>query len=193
MIDADYKANGGAAMPFMSFVTRCCKRPGPLKRCIESVKKQTSQDYEHVFLIDEIGKGYAYANAQFWLHRNKVTGKFVFLLDDDDYVIEPDFIKDIKDIVNRYAPDVIMVKMQTEAHIFPMNNVWQKKPISGSIGTSCFVISNAIYQRHIKSFSQNCGGDYHFIKEVFKHGYKIFWFDKVITRIDAAHRTHMKK
>ena len=181
------------APPFMSFVTRCCKRPGPLKRCVASVKKQTSQDYEHVFLVDNIGRGYAYANSLFYLHREKVKGEFVFLLDDDDYVTEPNFISHIKAIVIGESPDVIMVKMQTEAHIFPLKNVWKKVPISGSIGTSCFVVSNKVYQRHIKAFWQNCGGDYHFIKEVFKHNYKVFWFDKIITRIDAAHRTHMVK
>lgn len=180
-------------MPFMSFVTRCCNRVQPLERCIKSVNKQTSQDFEHIFLVDDTGKGYAYANAQFFRHKEKVTGDFVFLLDDDDYLIEPNFIKYIKDIVIRSSPDVIMVKMQTEAHIFPMKNVWKKKPISGSIGTSCFVVSNKVYQRHIKAFAQSCGGDYHFIKEVFNHNYKIYWFNKIVARIDAAHRTHMKK
>jgi len=177
----------------MSFVTRSCNRPDALKRCCASINNQTDKDFEHVLLVDTVRRGYHFANKQFYVNRHRVTGDYVYLLDDDDYLIEPNFIKYIKNIVTSNSPDVIMVKMQTEANIFPLPDVWKKRPICGSIGTSCFCVSNKVFQLHIKAFTQTCGGDCHFIKEVFKHGYKIFWFDKIIARIDAAHRTHMKK
>lgn len=179
-------------MPFMTFVTRCCNRPGPLKRNRDSVSNQSDKDYDHVFITDNIGRGISWANQQFYVNRHLVTGDFVYLLDDDDYLVYPDFIKSIKQIVSSQSPDVIMVKMQTEAHIFPKDDVWRKRIIMGSIGTSCFCVSNKVYQLHIKAFGRTSCGDYHFIKEVFNSGYKIYWLDKIISHIDAKHRSSPK-
>lgn len=180
-------------MPFMTFVTRCCNRPKALKRCRASVALQSDKDYDHILLIDDIGRGYHFANKQFYANRQRVTGDYVFLLDDDDYLVYSDFIKSIKQIVNTHSPDVIMLKMQTQAHIFPTPDVWRKKPILGSIGTSCFCVANPVYQKHIKAFGTRSCGDINFIRSVFKDTYKIYWFDKIIARIDAAHRSSHKQ
>ncbi len=180
-------------MPFMSFVTRCCKRPEPLERCRASVLQQSDKDFEHILIFDEVGRGISWANQQFYVNRQRVKGDYVYLLDDDDYLIEPNFISLIKQIVARESPDVIMVKMQTEAHIFPTPDVWRKKPILGSIGTSCFCVSNPVYQKHIKEFGRRSCGDIAFIRSVFNDAYKIYWFDKIISRIDAAHRSAHKQ
>lgn len=177
----------------MSFVTRCCNRPRALKRNRASIRQQSDKDYTHILIIDDIGRGRLWANQQFYINRHRVTGDYVFLLDDDDYLVYIDFIKAIRQIVKTQAPDVIMVKMQTHAHIFPKPDVWKKHIIMGSIGTSCFCISNQVYQRHIKAFGRTSCGDYHFIKEVFNHNYKIYWFDKIVARIDATHRATRKQ
>lgn len=180
-------------MPFMSFVTRCCNRPAPLTRNRLSIADQSDKDYEHILIFDDVGRGRFWANNQFYVNRHRVTGSFVYLLDDDDYLVYNDFIKSIKRIVIAHSPDVIMVKMQTDAHIFPKEDVWRKHIIMGSIGTSCFCVSNKVYQLHIKSFGRSSCGDYHFIKDVFTSGYKIYWFDKIIARIDASHRESNKQ
>ena len=177
----------------MTIVTRSYNRPDALHRNRTSVRNQSDKDYEHIFILDYIGRGRLWANQQFYTNRHRVTGDYVFLLDDDDYLIEPDFIRYIKQIVNTHAPEVIMVKMQTHAHIFPKPDVWQKHIIMGSIGTSCFCVSNQVYQRHIKAFGRTSCGDYHFIKEVFNHNYKIYWLDKIVARIDATHREKPKQ
>lgn len=176
-------------MPFLTFVTRTFNRPGPLKRNRDSLLQQSDKDYDHVIIVDNFGRGRHWANKQFYAHRHRITGDYVFLLDDDDYLVYTDFCKAIRQIVRTHAPDVIMVKMQTQAHIFPTPDVWQKHIIMGSIGTSCFCVSNQIFQRHIEAFGRTSCGDYHFIKEVFNYNYKIYWFDKIVARIDAAHRS----
>lgn len=180
-------------MPFLTIVTRTCNRPKALKRNRASVARQSDKDYEHIFLVDQTRHGKLWANQQFYLHRHRVTGDYVFLLDDDDYLVYIDFIKSIRQIVRTHTPHVIMVKMQTHAHIFPKPDVWKKHIIMGSIGTSCFCVSNPVYQRHIKAFGRTSCGDYHFIKEVFNHNYKIYWFDKVVAYVDAIHRQNPKQ
>lgn len=179
-------------MPFITFVTRCHKRPLLLKQCQDSVSMQSDKDYEHIFIVDDIGHNRLWCNQQFHVNRHRVTGDYVYLIDDDDRLIYKDFVKHLKQIVAAHSPDVIMVRVKTDAHIFPMPDVWQRQPIMGSIGGGCSCVSNKVFQLHIHAFGTTSCGDYHFIKDVFKCGYKVHWFDKIVAYNRDAHR-HSKK
>ena len=180
-------------MPFITFVTRSHKRPELLKRNQHSIYSQSDKDYEHCLIIDTIGHNRLWCNQQFYENRHRFKGQYVYNIDDDDYLIYPDFIKDLKNIAKLHSPDVILFRVQTDAHIFPLPDCWKKKIIMGSIGGACFCVTNEVYQRHIHAFGKTSCGDYHFIKEVFKHGYKHYWFDKIVTFTPDAHRSTVIK
>ena len=43
--------------PFLSVVTRCYKRPDMLNENKASLRGQTDQDYEQLFIVDDVGRG----------------------------------------------------------------------------------------------------------------------------------------
>jgi hypothetical protein len=176
------------AEPFMSFVTRVCKRPIQLLRCLESISCQTDQDFENVLLVDSVGVGVNKANEFFYEHRYRVRGQWVYMLDDDDMMIDNDFIAAIKQTVDDYNPDIIMVKASHMGMILPDALVWGKKPVGSHIGTPAFVVRNDIWREHIKEFGgHGYAGDFTFGLELFKHDYKIYWLDRVVCSVPFQH------
>ena len=92
--------------PFLSIVTRCCRRPVQLTRCIESVVNQTCHDIEQVFLVDKIGRHrenpILWANKQLERYADRVDGEYVYVLDDDGQLADNNVIYEIRLAVNTY-------------------------------------------------------------------------------------------
>ena len=82
--------------PFLTIVTRCYKRPKALQKNIRSLKAQTDPDYEQVFIIDKEGYGLAAADQALNKYRDINCGDYIMVLDDDDIVIDPQFIEKLK-------------------------------------------------------------------------------------------------
>lgn len=170
-----------AGLPLVSFITRCYKRPKALSRCQRSIETQTDIDHEQVLIIDDIGKGLLWANQQFHAHRERVKGKYVQFIDDDDYFIDTDFVKRIREINKESDPDIIITKIDAKPVVYPTDKSWNKEPIRGEIMGGCVCVKNEVFQKHIHAFGQPKAGDYFFIKEIFdnKNGYKIHWEDRI--------------
>ena len=182
-IDEDLKFllnSGTKKCPFMSFITRCYKRPKKLEQCIASINNQTDKDFEHIFIEDDVGMGLEWANKQLYEHRKRVKGEYVYICDDDDQVSDRNFVATIKKIVKESAPDVIITKMLREGKEFPTSNVWNKDPIKKEIGTGCICVTNEVFQKHIETFGKPRFGDYYYIKDIFEGEYKTYWLDKIV-------------
>jgi len=120
--------------PFLSIVTRTYRRPTLLANCIESLKAQTDQDFEHIILRDDVGVGIAETYRR--LRSQDVNGEYVWVLDDDNVVTSRTFVADLKRFVddfskppfviteglvgNRMLPDTPMLQI---THIDMMNIV----------------------------------------------------------------------
>lgn len=164
------------SQPFLSIVTRHLPaRKRYFERCALSIVRQSDQDYEHV-VLDCLPSSYQDCNTVFYPNRHRVTGKYVFILDDDDYLINLDFVKGLKEqAVN--DPDVIWVKWRTIGTFdnvpLPFPEQWEQlsrglPPIMGTMGSSNFVVRNQLYQDYIKHSEENwmCG-DYTFIAAIY--------------------------
>src|SRR5690606_4199896 len=99
----------GVVMAFVTIVTRVSRRPNLLYDNIVSVATQDDQDYDHLLLVDPVGKGMLYANQQFYRHAKRVRGKYVYMLDDDDIFIRSDVINLFKRATVK-EPDVVVCK-----------------------------------------------------------------------------------
>ena len=182
-IDKDLRASLGLKSekrPFMSFVTRCYKRPRKLAQCITSIISQTDKDFEHVLIKDDVGRGLEWANKQLYEHRERVKGEYVYICDDDDQVSDISFVAVIKEIARELAPDVIMTKLLRRGKQYPTAETWGKDPVKGKIAVGCICAKNEIYQKHINAFGKSRAGDYYFIKNVFEEDYKIHWLDRIV-------------
>lgn len=173
--------------PFLSIVTRCFRRPNSLRKCIRSVKAQTDQDYEHVFIIDRKGFGRLAADQNLHKFKELCHGRYVMVLDDDDMITDKSFIAEVKQAALQHFPDVIVwrgiIHPYGEKDPLPrMNGNWGVRPEHCGIGSFCFCVSNEIYQRHIVKFDCNDVSDYNFIKDVHENGYRWHWIKKVYVR-----------
>ncbi|MBE3040253.1 MAG: hypothetical protein IMZ62_15765, partial [Chloroflexi bacterium] len=87
------------------FLTRCHpQRPNMQKVCFDSVKSQTCDDYQH-FLIEGAMRGaepgYSYKTSGFAPEHGltkpwPIDARYVMVLDDDNMLVDADFVKDFK-------------------------------------------------------------------------------------------------
>jgi len=172
--------------PFLSIVTRNHPgRPNLLKRCIESVEKLKDKDFQHIIIYDSEGLGIPHANQLFAKGKYRVTGEYVFMLDDDDVLISDDLVSDMKLVTSlQNYPDIIFVLMTLNGITFPSPLVWEKDQlIPGNIGTSCFVMKNELWQDSIDSFkTTELSGDFNFINTAFSKTSSKYWYGKTYAR-----------
>lgn len=169
-------------MPFMSFVTRCNNRPEMLAINKQSVQMQTDTDWEHVLIEDAAGRGLLAANCSLQKHRARITGEYVYILDDDNYLVDPDFVAIVNQLDKNQKSSIIIVKCNWLV-VLPRVEYWQRPPTQGQIDTLNVVVRNDIWQRHIGAFCQPRYGDFHFIQELFRHGYDTFWLDRIVAGV----------
>lgn len=172
-----------SATPFLSIVTRCYLRPKGFERNQQSIAELNDKDIEQVFITDLTGQGMLAANKSFELVKDAIIGDYVFLLDDDDFIIDPDMVSDLKEVFEKFSPGIIFFKMHinnTQNCLYPTPNCWGNKPIRGSIGGSCFVVKKEIYQKFIHNFGTYPMGDFAFINAVWESNPSFYWLDKHI-------------
>ena len=180
---------------FLTFVTRCCRRPESLRRNIESVMAQDGDDWEQILLVDPDGKHRGdpilFANRQFVRYADHVCSGYVYPLDDDAYLVDDTFVSTLK----RRAlgePDVILVKMRIfnldklwrvhpEPHIWNLNWEAGQRP-NRWIGTGpCVVTKRQVWRKNIHHYQHAPGGDWHYITSLLKQDLKIWRLDMVAT------------
>jgi hypothetical protein len=175
--------------PFLSIVTRTHKRPIQLLQCLESISKMTDNDYENVLLVDssDRGIGVGAANGMFARNKHRIHGKWVYILDDDNILIDNDLLKSIKKIDNKEHPDVIMFRISHEGLVLPEDSHWKKAPEIKHVDSSCLAVRKEIWDRHIASFNKPSCGDFFFARELYNKGYKFYWHDRVVMYMAAQH------
>lgn len=180
--------------PFLTIITRKYLRPEGFEQNQKSIERLIDKDIEQIFIIDPVGHGMLNANKSFSLPEVKsiVSGKYVFLLDDDDFITNPFMVTNLKAIAESTNADVIFFKMfikNANNCLYPTPNQWKNNTMfAGSIGGSCFVVKNEIYQKYIEHFGHVRMGDFHFINEVMKSNPNVYWFDKQMSETGRVSR-----
>lgn len=187
-----------AETPFLSIVTRCHPRGREqmLERNKQSVIMQTDQDWEHVF-ISNAGNTRREADKSFVRVKDRIRGKYVFILDDDDYIVDPDFVACAKSVAKEADnPDVIMVKMRflrRGGKLLPDAARWGKPPVMYKIAVSCYLVKRGIWLKHIEVFDYPDFpdlGDFWFIRRLFDVGCSIYWWDQVVAEVNHQGGVH---
>lgn len=149
-------------MAFLTILTRSFQRPESLARCVQSVARQTDPDVEQRIIFDPLGRGveWSYLN----LRGVVPDGEYVFLLDDDDYLIDPSFVAELKKVAERHnRPDVIFVGMNVAGTVMP---VWDDGLRRGYIACSCFVVKCEVWLEHAVKFRDDYSADFYFIEAI---------------------------
>lgn len=182
--------------PFLSIITRVYKRPIGLSKNLESIESLNDKDIEQIFIEDKIGVGMLEANRFFSYEKvkNVICGEYVFLLDDDDFIVNQNFVSMLKFVVaNENNPDVIFFRMTIKNNmnnnLYPTDELcWGNRPIIARIGGSCFVVKKEIYLKFIHNFAHQRCGDFYFINSVFESGATCYWLDYLMCETGKVSR-----
>jgi hypothetical protein len=173
--------------PFLTIVTRCCRRPKMLSENIESVKRQTCHDLEQMFIVDLTRKGIQAADRALAENKKHVLGEYVYILDDDCLLINESFVELVKGVVAAEHPDIIMVKSKrppgppSRQSIVPTPDVWGGKMRHGSTNCLCYVMKATLWKAHIEQFgAKPWGGDWWTLESALKTKPAIYWLDEIV-------------
>jgi len=173
-------------MKTIAFITRVHPgRPGMLKVCIESIKKQTSDDYIHILHKDdntENGYGVPMAN-QSLMKIKPIDARYVMILDDDDMLIDSKFVEIFAKTINRNNPEVVFFKgIIKTLGTFPGPKVWRKAPRCALIASFCLAVRHDVWMKHIHMFKQKIAGDFSFISHCYNNTKNHVWLDRVVAQ-----------
>jgi len=170
---------------FLSVVTRTHPKPVDYLALNQaSLRGQQDPDYEQIVIRDEVGMGLAWANRQFWVHREKTQGEYVIMLDDDNVLATPHAITVLK-AVTWDAPAAVMFKADVGPHgVLPSAQSWQeRRSIPFQIDGHCVIVRADVWRGLIHHFAVDVRGDAAFLAELLAPGaYRVEWVNAVLVR-----------
>lgn len=175
--------------PALEIVTRHMpERAGLLARLKASLATQTSDFYVHTVIVDEVGVGINHAGDLLVDHAPQ--GEYVWVLDDDDYLLYEDAIRQIVDRLEVRQPDMLIVRFDHGPHgVMPDRYHWMRKPVEGRIGGSSVIASADLWELCRDAWG---GGryetDYDYIRKVYDKSFVIDWFDICPAGLDKQRR-----
>lgn len=139
-------------MPFLSFYTPTYKRPTLLARCQASVAQQTLP-CEQVIIRDEIGIGIDGMYRAIPEHAHEVTGEYVHVLADDDYLASPEVVAMVRSVAAASDwPDVLIVRAIKQGLDLPLDR--RGPPQLGRIDLGCVITRRDVWLQHVHNYSQ---------------------------------------
>lgn len=172
--------------PFLSILTRCSPYRAArfLERNRASVAEQTDQDIEHVLI--EGGRNFAEAIRSVAKAKSLLSGRYVLILDDDNFLCDDEAVAKLRAAAGEGAPDVIMIQSKVYGGFRPHKKAWKKKPVKGWVGAENYVVKLEVWKKHIKAYSRaDWGGDFRFIEKLWDEGYKFARLEGVM--VGAEH------
>lgn len=170
-------------MPFLTVITRTFRRPSLLTNNQRSLADQTDPDYEQIIIRDEVGRGVAWANAHMRTV-GPIRGEYVMALDDDDILVDPCLIADLKRMISVNRPAVIITRMDHGPRgILPPPDGWGHPPPRGQIGCSAPIVRVDVWQACAPAYGESYDGDYDFIAALFAQAQPIVWHNKIVSAV----------
>lgn len=176
-------------MPFLEILTRhLATRADLLAHCQSSLESQTDDDWMQTLLIDNLGRGVAWANANLGRYAPQVEGDFVWVLDDDDECTCQTLVADLKRVTSETCADVVMVRGEINRHgVLPDASVWGLRPLFAHVAMPNFVLRREVFRKHAGKLAVSRGADYNLIRDVFDADvYRVAWLDQVVMRSERA-------
>jgi len=179
------------ARPFLTIVTGCYRRPLMLRRNVVSVQAQSDPDYEQMFLEGDAESGIDGFHRRLGERQRHYRGRYIYVLPDDDMLVDADFIAGLKRVCAEHDPDVVMVKAdKLRFGILPSAAAWGNVPLFGQVDLLNYVVRAEVWKVHSASFTKRdhpyhhgaYAGDYSFIEDVFKSGASVYWWDRLVSK-----------
>jgi len=171
---------------FLSILTRTYKRPQRLEECKTSIAQLADDDYEHVVVVDEKGVGHdgAYQLTIDAADAGRVHGRYVWYLDDDDRLADPQFVTRLKETAAEHDnPPVIVVRHQNTKRIWPEDEYWEQVPFTRQhIGIGCLILRFDVWRKYAPLLTtHHYAGDWMMITQMVADAVPFVWLDMIGT------------
>lgn len=177
-------------MAFLTVLTRHIPgREKLLERNHASLRTQSDPDYAQLVLLDIERRGWAYARQMLIDAAQSLVAEYaaeyVLILDDDDYMLEPDGIALMKMAAHDHPPVVIFRGLHAEMGRLP-RRAWQSRPEPGDIGVFDFILRADVYRECVGAQSDSdYAHDHALIAAAYdRHAEAVVWLDAVICGAD---------
>lgn len=173
------------AAPFLEILTRCYKRPRMLAVNQASLRAQTDPDWIQTLIVDDVGRGMAWAQENLAMCGPRLAGNYIWILDDDDECILPSLVADLKWIAEARRPDVIMLKMDhAERGVLPDDPYWGDTIEAGHVGCSAYVIKRDVWQAYAWAWVPGAyDSDFNFIAAIWADQPRVYWHNVIASRV----------
>jgi GT2 family glycosyltransferase len=171
---------------FLTIYTPTYRRPNLLAACVASVDRQTARaDIQHVIVRDAVGIGIAGMFAAIPDHLGELRGKYIYLLQDDDTLIGPDVVHDLRAFVAEQGdPAVVIVKVRKRGQVLP--TFWGVRPRQAHIDLGNYVVRCDVFAKHVGDFGARYEGDFDFIDRLWRAGRQFAWFDRLFAHAQVV-------
>ena len=165
-------------MAFLTIYTPTYRRPLLLAECRASVAAQSDPDYQHLVIEDTVGLGIGGMFAAIRQHTALIEGEYVYVLQDDDVLVDREFVRELKAFVWQHnRPPVVIVRNRKHG-LQP--RLWRQAPQLGSIDLGSYVVRADVFCRHADQFGARYEGDYDFIRFLWDRRYTFAWWDRLV-------------
>jgi len=174
-------------MAFVTILTRHLPaRHALLRRNQESLRAQHDPDYTQQILIDPLARGWAYARQLLVEAARPITAGYVWIVDDDDYLIDPHGIVELKRAAGHAPPGIIFRGRHAELGVLPTHS-WRQRPARGDIGSFDFILRADVFRACVSMTSDSdYAHDHAIIAAAYdQHAAEVVWLDRVICAADA--------
>lgn len=139
-------------------------------------------------IVDNVGKGLHWANRQIANVAQSITGRYVYVLDDDDFITCEDFVSGLKQLLAQVKkdPDMIIARGWLLERMMP--DGWMQMPRRGKIAAPNMIVRNDVFKFHARKWDTDRAGDWRFLNSVMKirGTANFYWWDKVIFYADPT-------
>lgn len=163
-------------MTLLTIYTPTYKRPHALERCKASVAAQAP--CQHLVIEDTVGLGVGGMFADIPNHYGEIKGSYVYVLSDDDWLVDPHFVRDLPKVLERHnQPDILMVKSTIGGAIYPTR--WTMRPQLGMVTLSNWIVKKDVFCS--VPYGHRYEGDFDFIDACYDRGLRVEWWDRIVT------------
>ena len=162
-----------------------------MQECKESVAQLVDDDYQHVVVVDEVGVGHdgSYKLCIDAFDEGRAEGRYIWFLDDDDRLADPEFIGKLKQVAeeNGGDPPVIVVRHMNAQRIWPEDQYWGKAPVRRHIGNGCMIYRRDVWRKYADHLMDHpYAGDIYMIMACWGDDVPWVWLDLIGTLKSGA-------
>ena len=170
-------------MSFLTILTRVHpSRPKCLARNIKSVEDQTDGDVQHLLLRPKV-EPHDVIKVGPLIHEAgpRIEGRYVMQLPDDDRLITPTFVADLRIATEDESADMVMFRMAMGLGVLPEDLYWQAHAIiHGRIAGQNGILKKEIYNgASYEWLAPIYHSDLYYLRTASRLSTKIVWWDYI--------------